>query len=105
MVRQLIRCTLGVALVVTWVGCVGPKPISEYNLARAARRAAQDAKADSLSPGDWHKADEHYQRAEKLFQENYNDEAKLEFTKAQRYFERAENSTRLKKFRSGEGFP
>ena len=87
-------------------GCVAaPPPYEEYTLARAAVRAAQDADAPRFSVGFWTKADDNYRNGQKAYRDADFDEAREFFKTAQIYAERAENSTRLKKFQTGESFP
>lgn len=88
-------------------GCVaaGPKPYKEYTIARVAIESARSSGAPTMSPGYWHRADEHYRKASSLFDANENLKAKKEFKKAIRFAEKAENATRLKRFQTGEGFP
>ena len=86
------------------VGCAGPKPIEEIVLAKAAMQAARQVGAQSVAPGFYHKSEESYRLGSIALKGNYNNEAKRYFVKARRYAEKAENATRLKKFRSGESY-
>ncbi len=84
-------------------GCqTGPVPINEYTLARAALDAARDVQAPQLSPGFWHQAEEAYRRGRLLYQDSHWDEARIEFLKAKQAAEKAENSARLSRQRSGD---
>lgn len=90
----------------TVLGCVAaPAPYEDYVLARAAVRAAQDVDSARFSTGLFVRAEENYRRGQKSFKESDYQDAKNYFTKAIEYAERAENSTRLKKFQSGDSFP
>lgn len=87
----------------TMISCVVvPLPIEEYTLARAALASARDAGAERLAPGLWYKAEENYRRGEKFLKDKDNESAKKNFLRAIEFSEQAENSSRLKKFESGE---
>lgn len=91
----------------TWglAGCAGPKPIEDIVLARAAMDAARTVGAQSSAPGYYHKSEESYHLGQIALKGNYNREAQLHFANARMYAEKAENVTRLKKFKSGEALP
>ena len=97
--------TLIIGCVWSLLSCVGAPPIEEYTLARTALESARDSGASSISPGFYHKAEQLYREGIKSFQLKENDRAKKLFAKARKYAEKAENSARVKKFQSGEGFP
>lgn len=82
-------------------GCAGPKPHKEYSMAYTSLRAAEMAQASRYSPGYWSKAERLYREGKHAYEQNLNAEAKELFLQAQRYAERAENVTRLRKFKSG----
>jgi hypothetical protein len=82
-----------------------PPPYEDYTLARAAIQAARDVDSARFSTGLWNRADESYRRGQKAYRDNDFAQAKIDFEKATRYAERAENATRLKKFQTGDGFP
>lgn len=82
-----------------------PAPYEPYVLARAAVRAAQEADSVRFAPGLWHRAEENYRNGAKAFKEADYKDSEQYFLKAIEYAERAENSTRLKKFQSGDSFP
>ena len=88
------------------VGCVtrAPVPVEEYVLARTAIQHSFDAGAPKFSPGYWHEAEDYFQKAKKLLKEGYNAKARKSFYRARIMAEKAENSTRLEKFRSGGEF-
>ena len=87
-------------------GCVvPPTPYEEYTLARAAIQAAKDVDSARFSSGLWHRAEESFRSGEKAWKNREFGEAKKLFERATLYAERAENSTRLKKFKSGDSFP
>jgi hypothetical protein len=87
-------------------GCVvAPPPYEEYALSRSAIRAAQEFDSARFAPGPWNKADDNYRAGTKAWKDGEYDKAKVYFMNAQQYAERAENTTRLKKFQSGDSFP
>lgn len=87
-------------------GCVlPPPPFEDYNLARAAVQAAQEADSPRISTNLWNRADEEFRLGERAYRDKEFDQAKRHFLKARKYAERAENVTRLKKFQSGDTFP
>ncbi|MCB9025006.1 MAG: DUF4398 domain-containing protein [Bdellovibrionaceae bacterium] len=85
--------------------CAGPRPLEEMVLAKVAIKAAQDVGSVSIAPGYWYKAEENYRKGLESLKGNYNYDAKEFFVQAKIYAEKAENSTRLKKFNSGENYP
>ncbi len=85
--------------------CVGPYPIEEHTLARAAIQAAKEKNADRYAPGLWFKAEQTYKRAERQARNQEHDDAKSTFMRAKRLAERAEVTARVKKFQSGDTFP
>jgi hypothetical protein len=70
-------------------------------MAYTSLRAAEMSEASRYSPGYWSKAERLYREGEQAYKQNLNSEAKELFIQAQRYAERAENVTRLRKFKSG----
>jgi|AVFP01.1.fsa_nt_gi hypothetical protein len=95
---QMALLTIGALFV---FGCAGPKPYREYSMAYTSLRAAEMSEASRYSPGYWSKAERLYREGEQAYKQNLNSEAKELFIQAQRYAERAENVTRLRKFKSG----
>jgi hypothetical protein len=79
-----------------------PQPIDDYALARAAIEAAKSVEAARFSPGNWHQADEAYRKAQVYFKNQEYEEAQKEFVKARKAAEKAENSARLIRQKSGE---
>lgn len=103
--RSLSNLTL-LSLLILLVGCVTPPaPYEEYSLARTAINAAQEADASRFASGLWYKAEENYRNGQKAYREAEFAKAKKFFEVSIQYSERAENATRLKKFKSGDGFP
>lgn len=90
----------------TLVGCVTPPPpYEDYTIARTAIRAAQDVDSPRFAAGWWAKADESYRKGEQAYKDVEFEQAQKYFRSAIRYAERAEDTTRLKKFESGDTFP
>lgn len=79
-----------------------PPPMDEYSLARAAVDAARSVQAARHSPGFWHQAEEAYRRARNAYRDREYDIAKTEFIKARIAAEKAENSARLIRQKSGD---
>lgn len=79
-----------------------PAPVTEYALARAAIDAARTAQAPRLSAGYWHQADEFYRRARAYYKDREYDKAKDLFVQARMMAEKAENSARLIRLKTGE---
>lgn len=79
-----------------------PAPRLEYVLAREAYDAARIVEAARHSPGHFHQGEEKYRRAQQAFDKEKFSEARKLFQSARQDFERAENSARLIRFKSGE---
>ncbi len=98
--NSLIASLIGFTL----LGCVGMPPNEDYALAYVAMEAAKGAGASKFASGYWNKCLTIYSEAEQQFEERRYTDAKILFNKARVYAERAENSARLKRLRSGEVF-
>jgi hypothetical protein len=85
-----------------FTACTTPQPLLEYTLARTAMEAARNVDAVKYAPSHWYQATEYYRTATLLFKEKKYDDAKNNFDLARVYAEKAENLSRLKKFKSGE---
>lgn len=86
-----------------FAGCVtAPAPVDEYNLARAALESARAVESARHSPGYYHQAEESYRKAKILFEDREFEEAKIQFIKSRIAAEKAENSARLIRLKSGE---
>ncbi len=84
-------------------GCQSiPPPRLEYTLARAAQESAQSVDAARHSPGFWGQGEEAYRQARVYFRDRYWDKAKDAFIKARLAYEKAENSARLIRQKTGE---
>lgn len=88
-----------------FVGCVGPAPIRDYNLAQTAIKAAKKSGAANYAPSALTSATDHFQQAEEKYKVRNYEEAKKLFKAARLFAEKAENQTRIKKFKTGETFP
>ena len=87
------------------IGCATEPPLEQFTIARAALNAARDVDATRYSPGHFHRAEEQYRYGEKSYRAEDYAVAKNYFEQAIYFAEQAENSTRLKKFKTGESFP
>ena len=72
------------------VGGCQTKPIEELTLADVAVRAAQKAKADSLAPDAFRKAENNFLRAKKDYVDGYYDSCRKHATEARLLAEKAE---------------
>lgn len=88
----------------TLLGCVGNPPNEDYALAYVAMEAAKGAGASKFASGYWNKCLTAYGEAEQQFEDRRYSDARALFNKARVYAEKAENSARLKRLRSGEVF-
>ncbi|MBK9323274.1 MAG: DUF4398 domain-containing protein [Bdellovibrionaceae bacterium] len=79
-----------------------PKPIEEYTLARAAIESARAVQAPRHSPGYWHQADEAYRLGRLSFKDRDYNRAREEFIRARAAAEKAENSARLIRQKTGD---
>ncbi len=85
------------ALLVFFVvlGCQS-RPVKELALADVAIRAAQKAKAESLSTDEFRRAENFYLRAKKDYSDGYYDSSRKHASEARLAAERAEYSALLK---------
>ena len=98
-----MRALTIIVLLLFLVGCQStPAPIDDYALARAAMDAARSVQAARHSPGYWHQAEESYRRARIFYKDREYENAKNEFIKSRIAAERAENSARLIRQKSGD---
>ncbi|MBT4761892.1 MAG: DUF4398 domain-containing protein [Bdellovibrionaceae bacterium] len=84
-------------------GCVGPAPVLEYNLAQESLVRAKYVGATKFASGHWHQANRFYDKAKKHYENREYSQARNFFEKARLSAEKAENLSRVKKFKSGEG--
>ncbi|MBV2167728.1 MAG: DUF4398 domain-containing protein [Bdellovibrio sp.] len=100
---KLQRLFIGVLLFTVIVGCqTVPAPIEDYSLARAALDAARSVQAARHSPGYWHQAEEAYRKGRIYFEDRDFSKAKEQFVRARVSAEKAENSARLIRQRTGD---
>ena len=83
------------------IGCVSPPPVEDYNLARAAIRAAKTQKAQQFAPGLWHEAEVSYRRAKGYYSDREYAKAEKHFLRTIRYAEKAETKSRIKRYQGG----
>lgn len=79
-----------------------PLPLEEYSLARAAIDAARAVQAPRHSPGYWHQADEAYRQGRLSFKDRDYARARETFIRARIAAEKAENSARLIRQKTGD---
>ncbi|XGC81401.1 DUF4398 domain-containing protein [Bdellovibrio bacteriovorus] len=92
-----------VVLVTVIVSCqTVPAPVEDYSLARAALDAARSVQAARHSPGYWHQAEEAYRKGRIYFEDRDFSKAKEQFVRARVAAEKAENSARLIRQRTGD---
>ena len=80
-------------------------PREEYNLARAALKAAKDSEAKRYSPKVYSQARRYMRKAERAYKDRYFDKSTDYFRKSRYYSEKAENISRVKMFKQGEMGP
>jgi hypothetical protein len=100
-----VRGLVGVAitLVMLSLSCQStPQPVEEYTLARAAMDAARAVQAPRHSPGYWHQADEAYRQGRLFFKDRDFSKAREAFLRAKLAAEKAENSARLIRQKTGD---
>ncbi len=104
MIRRLIAVTLKIIFLVSILaGCVTTQaPIEEYTLADTAIKAAKSVQAVRYSAGYWHQAEEFYRQARILYREREYEQAKELFIQARTAAEKAENSARLLRQKTGD---
>lgn len=97
------RLFIGVLLFTVIVSCqTVPAPVEDYSLARAALDAARSVQAARHSPGYWHQAEEAYRKGRIYFEDRDYSKAKEQFIRARLAAEKAENSARLIRQRTGD---
>ena len=99
--RGLVVVT--VTLIMLMLGCQSvPQPLEEYSLARAAIDAARAVQAPRHSPGYWHQADEAYRQGRLAYKDRNYSKAREAFLRAKMAAEKAENSARLIRQKTGD---
>lgn len=100
--RGMTRIFL-IVLIFISAGCQSvPRPDEDYALARAAIEAARAVQAARHSPGYWHQAEEAYRKARILYNDRDWKGAQEEFIRARIAAEKAENSARLIRQKTGD---
>lgn len=79
-----------------------PAPLEEFAIARAALEAAKSVQAARHSPGYWHQADDAYRKGRQYYADRDYRAARSEFIKSRFAAEKAENSARLIRQKSGD---
>ncbi len=106
LLRQSIKLSIKLSITLSCLlilNCQSiPAPQLEYALARAAQEAAQAVEGSRHSPGYWGQGEEAYRQAQIFYRDRYWDKAKKYFIKARIAYERAENSARLIRQKTGE---
>lgn len=94
---------IGLIILAMIVGCqTAPVPIEDYSLARAALDAARSVQAARHSPGYWHQAEEAYRKGRIYFEDRDYGKAKEQFVRSRQAAEKAENSARLIRQKTGD---
>lgn len=100
---RTLKYLIGIVVFSMILGCqTVPAPIEDYSLARAALDAARSVQASRHSPGHWHQAEEAYRKGRIYFEDRDYGKAKEQFIRAKVSAERAENSARLIRQRTGD---
>lgn len=100
---RFLQQFIGVLLLTVIVSCqTVPAPIEDYSLARAALEAARSVQAARHSPGYWHQAEEAYRKGRIYYDDRDFAKAKEQFVRARMAAEKAENSARLIRQRTGD---
>lgn len=92
-------------VVLLLAACSTVPPLDEYALARTALESARERDSARYAPSYWHYAEEAYRKAEQSFRSDEYEEADKLFREARRLAEKAENTARLQKYKSGEAVP
>lgn len=83
-------------------GCVGLPPIEEYNIAYTSLSAARQVQASRYAPGFFSQAEEFYRQAVADYNDRRYKSALANFQRCQKFAERAENYTVLKRAEAGD---
>lgn len=95
---------LGYIFITLWfTSCVSiPPPVEDYTLARTALDAARSIESARYSPLYFQQAENHYKKAQSLYEDREYDKAQLEFIQCRRAAEKAETAARIQILLSGE---
>jgi hypothetical protein len=100
---RFTRLINGILIFSAILGCqTVPAPVEDYSLARAAIDAARVVQAARHSPGYWHQAEEAYRKGRIYFDDRDYQKAKEQFVRARFAAEKAENSARLIRQKTGD---
>lgn len=92
-----------IILITLTLGCQSvSQPVEEYTLARVAIESARAVQAPRHSPGYWHQADEAYRQGRLFYKDRDYSKAREAFIKARLAAEKAENSARLIRQKTGD---
>ena len=94
-----------IVFVATVAGCTTAPPVEEYAIAWTALSAARSNDSQRFAPSYWHEAEDSYHRGEVSFKDQSYRKAKHEFLTSTDWSEKAENVSRIQRFRSGEVAP
>lgn len=82
--------------------CAGLPPLKDYNLARSALKMAGEHGAEELAPIHYKKALSLYRTGQSLFNDRFYSSAQDKFLESKKGSEKAENISRLKKYKQGD---
>ena len=82
--------------------CAGLPPNKEYNLAKTALSMAKQHGSEAEAPKYYEKALSLYREAQTLFKKRIYDLAQIKFTESMKQSEKAENISRLKRYKQGD---
>lgn len=99
----MFKIFIGILFFTVIVGCqTVPVPLEDFSLARAALDAARSVQAARHSPGYWAQAEEAYRKGRIYFDDRDYAKAKEQFVRARIAAEKAENSARLIRQKTGD---
>ena len=102
-VRALKQSLIPLALIFCLSSCqTAQAPLEEYTLARAAMDAARNVQASRHSSGYWNQADQAFRQGQENYRDHNWSKAKEDFLRARTAAEKAENSARLIRQKTGE---
>jgi hypothetical protein len=86
-----------------FTSCVSiPPPDEDYTLARTALEAARQIEAARYSPLFFQQAENHYKKAESLYEDREYDKSQKEFILCRQFAEKAETAARIQMALRGE---
>jgi hypothetical protein len=102
-VKKIASSFIGSLVFSMILGCqTVPAPVEDYSLARAALDAARAVQAPRHSSGFWHQAEEAYRKGRAFYEDRDYIKAKEQFIRARISAEKAENSARLIRQKTGD---